>query len=152
FEIIRTAIAHGVTDIDTARCYGEAEEIIGESLRGGWRARVRLLTKIDPPDETEKLESTAAAAMVDTQVFASLHALQTDSIDVLMLRDAWPLRKANAFWDRMVQLRERGVVGVLGLSAQSPDEVLLALGNPMIGHIQMPYNILDHRWDDAGIP
>ena len=151
-EMIRTAVRHGVTDIDTARCYGEAEEVIGEALRDGWRSRVRLLSKVDPPDEAVQRDATSAAAVADAQVFASLQALRTDMLDVVMLREAWPLRGANAFWDRMVELRDKGLIGVLGLSAQSPDEALLALKHPAIGHIQMPYNILDHRWDEAGIP
>ncbi|MBX9829358.1 MAG: aldo/keto reductase [Xanthobacteraceae bacterium] len=151
-EIIRTAVAHGVTDIDTARCYGEAEETIGEALSGGWRSRVRLLTKVDPPAQTAELDTAGMVALADAQVFASLHALQTDRLDVVMLRDGWPFRQANAFWDRMVALRNVGLIGTLGLSAQSPEEALLALRNPAIGHIQMPYNILDHRWDAAGVP
>lgn len=151
-EMIRTAIRHGVTDIDTARCYGDAEEIVGEALRDGWRSRARLLTKVDPPHETAGLDTAAATALADAQVFASLRSLRTESLDVVMLREAWPLRHANAFWDRLVELRDKGLIGVLGLSAQSPEEALLALENPSIAHIQLPYNILDHRWDDGGVP
>jgi spore coat polysaccharide biosynthesis protein SpsF (cytidylyltransferase family)/aryl-alcohol dehydrogenase-like predicted oxidoreductase len=151
-EMIRTAIRHGVTDIDTARCYGEAEDIVGEALHGGWRSRVRLLTKVDPPSESAQLDAATSAAMIDAQVFASLRALQTDSLDVVMLREAWPLRRANACWDRLVQLRDKGLIGMLGLSAQSPEEALLALKDLEIGHIQLPYNILDHRWEEAGVP
>jgi spore coat polysaccharide biosynthesis protein SpsF (cytidylyltransferase family)/aryl-alcohol dehydrogenase-like predicted oxidoreductase len=151
-EIIRTAIAHGVTDIDTARCYGEAENIIGEALRGGWRSRVRILTKVDPPPPGAGLAPATSAAIADSQVFASLHALRADMLDVVMIREAWPLRCSNAFWDRLLQLREQGVIGAIGLSAQTPEEALLALANPAVGHIQMPYNILDHRWEAAGVP
>jgi spore coat polysaccharide biosynthesis protein SpsF len=148
--MVRSAIAHGVTDIDTARCYGDAEEVIGEALRGGWRSRVRLLTKVDPPAEGE---STADALRhADDQVLASLRALRSDTLDVVMLREAWPLRRANAFWDRMLELRAKGTIGTLGLSAQTPKEALLALADPQIGHIQLPYNILDYRWHEAGVP
>lgn len=150
-EMIRTAVRHGVTDIDSARCYGDAEEIIGEALRDGWRSRVRLLTKIDLPIK-RTIDSAAAAAMVDAQAFASLRALRTDTLDVVMVREIWPLREANAFWDRLLQLRDNGIIGVLGLSAQSPEETLLGLAIPEIGHIQLPCNILDYRWNDAQVP
>jgi aryl-alcohol dehydrogenase-like predicted oxidoreductase len=121
-------------------------------LQDGWRSRVRLLTKVDPPIEGAKLDSATAAAMADAQVFASLRALQSDTLDVVMVREAWLLREANAFWDRLVELGNRGIIGVLGLSAQSPEEALLALAIPAIGHLQLPYNILDYRWDEAQVP
>ena len=151
-RMVRTAIDYGVTDIDTARCYGSAEPKIGHALRNGWRSRVRLLSKIDPPLENAAIRSDAAAcsAIVDAQVFASLHALRSDDLDVVMLREAWPLKGRNAVMDRLLELKARGVIGIIGLSAQSPDEAILALDHPAIEHIQLPFNLLDHRWSDEG--
>lgn len=149
-RMIRTAIEHGVTDLDTARCYGNAEDKLGHALRNGWRSRVRLLSKIDPPAENAAIRSDAAAcaALVDAQVFASLHALRAEYLDVLMLREAWPLAGRNAIMDRLDELKARGVIGAIGLSAQSPDEAILALKHASIEHLQVPFNLLDHRWRD----
>jgi spore coat polysaccharide biosynthesis protein SpsF (cytidylyltransferase family)/aryl-alcohol dehydrogenase-like predicted oxidoreductase len=150
-RMARTAIDHGVTDIDTARCYGNAEAKLGHALRNGWRYRVRLLSKIDPPAENAAICSDAAActALVDAQVFASLHALRTEHLDVVMLREAWPLSRQNAILDRLEKLKARGIIGAIGLSAQSPEEGVLALKHASIGHLQIPFNVLDRRWRDG---
>ena len=47
-EMVRRAIAHGVTTLDTARGYGEAEKVLGAALAGAWRSRVEVVTKLGP--------------------------------------------------------------------------------------------------------
>lgn len=150
-RMVRTAIEYGVTDLDTARCYGNAEDKLGHALRNGWRSRVRLLSKIDPPAENAAIRSDAAAcaALVDAQVYASLHSLRAEYLDVVMLREAWPLTGGSAIMDRLEELKARGLIGAIGLSAQSPDEAILALKHASIEHLQVPFNLLDHRWRDT---
>ena len=45
-EIVRTAINHGITLIDTAQAYRNSEEIIGQALKDGYRDRCFLATKV----------------------------------------------------------------------------------------------------------
>ena len=47
-SMVRDAIGHGVTTLDTARAYGDAEEVLGQSLTGAWRSRAEVITKLDP--------------------------------------------------------------------------------------------------------
>src|SRR5258708_36123447 len=47
-RMVRAAIAHGVKTLDTARAYGEAEAVLGEALKGTWRARGEGITKTHP--------------------------------------------------------------------------------------------------------
>jgi aryl-alcohol dehydrogenase-like predicted oxidoreductase len=46
---------------------------------------------------------------------------------------------------------QSGTIQRLGVSVQSPAEAKQALASHHVVHIQMPFNILDWRWREAGI-
>lgn len=150
--LVREAISRGVDVFDTARAYGSAEHVLGEALKpfGG---RIRVVTKLDPminlDHDATRLEVRNA---VDASVFRSCRELNTDSIPVLLLH-RWTHRKRynHAIWERLLELKAEGVIGRLGVSATSPEEGIEALEDPDVNVIQMPFNILDHRWQAAGI-
>lgn len=70
-RLLHGALDLGINVIDTARAYGEAEEIIGRALQGRRREFV-LVTKAVPDRVEESLTE-------------SLQRLRTDYVDVLML-------------------------------------------------------------------
>jgi spore coat polysaccharide biosynthesis protein SpsF (cytidylyltransferase family)/aryl-alcohol dehydrogenase-like predicted oxidoreductase len=148
-RIIHIAIDHGVTFIDTARAYGAAESRIGAALDSGYRGRATIATKLDTlanlADEVSEADATRA---VDASVFRSCRELGVRQLDVLMLHD-WAHRRRfrERVWQRLLQLREEGVIGMLGASVYSPPEAFEALSDADIGHIQLPYNLLDWRWN-----
>ena len=150
-RIIHIAIDHGVTFIDTARAYGAAESRIGAALDSGYRGRATIATKLDTlanlADEVSEADATRA---VDASVFRSCRELGVRHLDVLMLHD-WAHRRRfrERVWQRLLQLRAEGVIGVLGASVYSPPDALEALGDAEIGHIQLPYNLLDWRWNSG---
>jgi spore coat polysaccharide biosynthesis protein SpsF len=61
--------------------------------------------------------------------------------------DAW----GGAAWSRLVALREQGVIGSLGVSVYEPKEAIQALEDSEIKHLQVPFNVLDHRWRSSRI-
>ena len=48
--MLKTAIGNGVVYIDTARAYGNSEDVIGQALDLGWSGRARVITKLSPQD------------------------------------------------------------------------------------------------------
>src|SRR5262249_6998070 len=58
----------------------------------------------------------------------------------------------GAIWQRLKDHLAQGAVRALGVSVQSPAEALDALADSAVRHIQMPFNLLDWRWQDAGLP
>lgn len=147
--IVRTAIRSGVAELDTARAYGVSEAVLGQALRGGWRARARLLTKLDPlSDCPDGAPARTVESFVDASVFRSCRELGTDRVDTLMLHRAEHRTEWNgAAWQRLGQLRDEGVIGALGVSVQSPQQLAEVLDDPDVAHIQLPFNLLDGRWD-----
>ncbi|MDO9438419.1 aldo/keto reductase [Hydrogenophaga sp.] len=150
--MIKAAIANGVTMLDTARAYGTSEEVIGESLKDGWQGRAEIVTKLSPlsqcPDDAGE---AFVHALVDASIFQSLSSLKTTSLDVLLLHRAEHLSQWHgAAWHRLQAHQEAGRVRRLGVSVQNPLELARVLQEPSVSHIQLPCNLVDWRWDEAG--
>jgi len=146
--MVRDAIAHGVTTLDTARTYGDAEEVLGQSLTGAWRSRAEVITKLDPLAGLSVLaDRVTVETAVDASIERSCDALGTNRLHTLLLHrwqhhDAWE----GVAWRRLLALRDRGTIGAFGASLYSPAEALQALKDPDIKSLQIPFNLLDQRW------
>jgi len=152
-EIVHTAIERGIRWIDTARDYRYAERRIGQAVDGASARDVQIITKLDPlrdvPSDAPPASAVAAAV---ASLAASREALRRDRIDALLLhravhRTAWH----GEVWRFLRAERDAGRIVRLGVSVQSPQEALAVLADYDVEHIQLPFNILDHRWNAAGI-
>jgi aryl-alcohol dehydrogenase-like predicted oxidoreductase len=149
-RLVRRAADAGVSAFDTARAYGDAEERLGEALRG---RKVRTTTKLSPLGE---LSETAARqdvrAAVDASIEASLAALKRDSLDCLLLhRAAHMTAFGGAVWERLHEHVAQGKIAALGVSVQNPAEARQALSDSAVRHLQLPFNLFDWRWRGAGV-
>ena len=144
-DIVHCAIDHGVTHIDTARLYGESEARLGATLSGGWREQVQVVTKL-VPIETD--DDGAACAAAEQSVARSLAALRDTALDTLLLHDAATRCAARgAVWRRLLDFKRDGIIRRLGISVQSRTEFEQAIADPDVELIQLPFNMLDWRWD-----
>lgn len=151
-RMVRSAIAHGVTALDTARAYGDAELVLGEALSGAWRSRVDVITKLDPlASLTENATVNEVRVAVDDSVRRSCEALRSKTLSTLLLHrsshhNAW----RGTAWRRLLELRDDGTIGNLGASVYEPSEALELLQDAAITHLQIPMNVLDWRWRESG--
>jgi aryl-alcohol dehydrogenase-like predicted oxidoreductase len=155
-EILSLAVDQGVRLFDTARAYGRSEERIGRFLRtlGVGTERIDVITKLDPlNDLNPTVSSSEVTARVKESVEASRSALGVPALQTLLLH-RWEHRRSygGAIWATLAEMRERGAIGVLGASVSTPLEALDCLADPDIGHLQVPVNCVDWRWDEAGVP
>lgn len=137
-DILETAIAHGVTWIDTAAAYGNSETVIGKAFNDDAKSGALITTKLAPAVTTAK--------DAEQSVQDSLDKLDLKNLPYLLLH-RWSQRKTPA-WDALLKLQQDKKIGILGVSIQSPLEGLEALDDQAIRFIQLPFNILDGRWDD----
>mgnify|MGYP001451523227 CR=1 FL=1 len=152
-SLIHKAIGYGLNSIDTARGYGDAECRVGEALKGGLTGKVRVVTKLDPLAWLEPNQSAASiSAAVEASVYRSCRELGLGQLPVLLLH-RWEHRHAynDSIWQKLLEMKEKKVIGLLGASVQSPKEALEALADPEINLVQLPFNILDWRWRKAGV-
>jgi spore coat polysaccharide biosynthesis protein SpsF len=152
--LVRSAIRHGVTQIDTAQAYPGSEARLGAALSDGWASRVQVITKLSPlADVPADASEHDVEKAVDASIAASRQRLGLSRLPVLLLHRASHLRDWNgAAWRQLLRLRMEGHIGQLGVSVQSVEEAQVALAVTGVHHIQLACNILDTRWNDAGIP
>ncbi len=148
--LVRNAIEYGVNWIDTARGYGLSEQRVGEALLDGWQSRTRVVTKLDPLTHLSAESSVSCVeSAVSQSLFASMHALGVKKLDVLLLH-RWQHRKSHKgkIWGLLVAQKKQGLINELGASIYNPDEAIEALSDMDVSHLQIPFNLLDHRWLD----
>ncbi|TDQ84275.1 aryl-alcohol dehydrogenase-like predicted oxidoreductase [Dongia mobilis] len=153
-SLLHRAAEIGVRQFDTARNYGRSEERVGDALAGLGSAAPAVVTKLDPfffvPADAPEW---AVRSAVQASVFASCRALRTRHLPVLLLHLAHTRTSWNgAAWRCLLEMRDQGIIGRLGISVQNAIEAEQAIGDPDVEQIQLPANILDHRWRQAGIP
>lgn len=150
-RLVARAADAGITKFDTARAYGDSEERLGEALRT--RRAVRTITKLSPLTELAADASRSdVRAAVDASLALSMQALGRPAIDCLLLHRAQHMTAfGGAIWERLIERLEDGSVLALGVSVQSPEEALAALACTDVTHMQLPFNVLDWRWRDAGV-
>jgi aryl-alcohol dehydrogenase-like predicted oxidoreductase len=129
-RLLRTAAALGVTHVDTARAYGESEHRIGAA----GVSSLRVVTKVAPQvDDPEAVRASVARSRAE---------LGGRPFTLLLHRAA----DAPAAWDTLREFADRGVADRIGVSVQSPAELLGVLDRPGLGYVQLPGNLLDRRW------
>lgn len=150
-DMIKVAIGEGMQALDTAAAYERSEELIGSVMATGWSGRCKVITKLSPLSEiSDSASEQEVAAKVEAGVLRSLLSLRQSRIDTLLLHrvkhlTAW----GGAAWRTLLGMQANGQIGTLGVSVQSPDELLFALNVPNVIHIQLPFNLLDHRWKSS---
>lgn len=147
-QIIRQAITEGIEYIDTAAAYGDSEKVIAKALKNGWSNRVKVITKLRPFDDGDlvRSENSSLYLKVRNSFLQSCVNLGVERIHTLMLHRAQHL-KNDIIFSELKKIKAEGLIQKIGVSVQSPEELRFVLHNEDISTIQMPYNILDNRWD-----
>ena len=153
-KIFQAAYAAGVAQIDTARGYGDSELAIGWFMHEHPEMRFRVITKLSPMAELDA-DSTASSvlAMVDDSVRTSMDRLGQRPLATVMLHRASHFYAWGGLaWRRLQELQRQGDINALGVSVQDPRELAWALAEDAVSIIQLPFNLLDWRWQDAREP
>ncbi|HRR40871.1 MAG TPA: aldo/keto reductase [Syntrophales bacterium] len=146
-QIVQAAWESGITEFDTAQAYGNSEEVLGRALKElGFAGRARILSKFEP-----NLDHGSYRSLTDS-LDQTLHRLGIPSIDGMMLHREELLEK----WEHGLSticrnLVRSGRVREIGISVYSPEMALKGLRTDGISLVQIPSNILDRRFERAGI-
>jgi spore coat polysaccharide biosynthesis protein SpsF len=150
-HILKSAMASRIETIDTARAYGDAERRIGLALPPPMQ--VEIVTKLEPLDSITATASPATAVSLARQSLRfSRAALGRDRLDALLLhRPGHRLAWQGAIWTHLKSERDAGGIGRIGVSVQTPGEAKAALTDPGVAQLQLPFNLLDGRWQASGV-
>lgn len=142
---LRAGIDAGMTHIDTAEMYGEAEAIVGEAV-AGMREEVFLVSKVVPANATRRGTVRACEQ--------SLKRLGTDRLDCLLLHwpGSHPLEETIAGFE---DLRRGGKILSWGLSnfdVPDLDRALRIAGPYRIACNQVLYHLGERAIEHAVLP
>lgn len=134
-ELFAAARELGVNLIDTAPAYGSSEERIGRLMKAeGWfgsRASWIVSTKAGEFFSGGESSYDFRPETIEASVMESCRRLGTDYLDIVLLHahrnDVEVMREQGAF-EALLALRRKGVIRAAGLSAQTVEGGLMALG------------------------
>ncbi len=106
---LRRGIDLGMTHIDTAEMYGDAELVIAEAIAGR-RDDLFLVSKVLPSNASRRGTITACER--------SLARLKTDRLDCYLLhwRGSYPLAETVAAFEELVSAPEKSAAGASAIS------------------------------------
>jgi aryl-alcohol dehydrogenase-like predicted oxidoreductase len=143
-EILNTASLLGVNRLDTAMAYGDAESAIGRCDSG----RFQIITKVSKVDA----EPGCFGSNLDSMVSKSLMHLGTHQIYGLLLHLPSQLfcSEGGEIYDGLLQLKSRRKVEKIGCSVYEIQELEQIINTYDVDIVQLPYNILDQRFEESG--
>jgi len=142
---LRRGIDLGMTHIDTAEMYGDAELVVADAIAGR-RDEVFLVSKALPSNASRRGAITACDR--------SLKRLKTDRLDCYLLhwRGSYPLAETVAAFDELVSAGKIRSWGVSNFDTDDLDELLDVAGEGKIACNQVLYHLQERAIEHAVIP
>jgi diketogulonate reductase-like aldo/keto reductase len=142
---LRRGIDLGMTHIDTAEMYGDAELVVAEAIAGK-RDDIFLVSKVLPSNASRRGTITACER--------SLKRLKTDRLDCYLLhwRGSYPLSETVAAFEELVAAGKIKSWGVSNFDADDLDEMLGVAGKGKIACNQVLYHLQERAIEHAVIP
>jgi diketogulonate reductase-like aldo/keto reductase len=142
---LRRGIDLGMTHIDTAEMYGDAELVIAEAIAGR-RNDIFLVSKVLPSNASRR--GTVAACE------RSLKRLQSDHLDCYLLhwRGSYPLEETVAAFEELVGAGKIRSWGVSNFDVDDLDEIRELAGEGRIACNQVLYHLKERAIEHAVIP
>lgn len=142
---LRRGIELGMTHLDTAEMYGDAELVIAEAV-AGQRDKVFLVSKVVPSNASRK--GTIAACE------RSLKRLKTDYLDCYLLhwRGSYPLAETVAAFEELERSGKIRAFGVSNFDVDDLDEMRQVAGDGRIACNQVLYHLKERAIEHAVIP
>ena len=142
---LQRGIELGMTHIDTAEMYGDAELVIADAI-AGMRDEVFLVSKVLPSNASRRGTITACER--------SLKRLKTDRLDCYLLhwRGSYPLSETVAAFEELERAGKIRSWGVSNFDADDLDELLKVSGEGKIACNQVLYHLKERAIEHAVIP
>jgi diketogulonate reductase-like aldo/keto reductase len=142
---LRRGIDLGMTHIDTAEMYGDAELVVADAMAGK-RDGIFLVSKVLPSNASRRGTITACDR--------SLKRLKTDRLDCYLLhwRGSYPLAETVAAFEELVSAGKIRSWGVSNFDADDLNEMLAVAGKGKIACNQVLYHLQERAIEHAVIP
>jgi diketogulonate reductase-like aldo/keto reductase len=142
---LRRGVDLGMTHIDTAEMYGDAELVIADAIEGR-RDELFLVSKVLPSNASRRGSVTACER--------SLKRLKTDRLDCYLLhwRGSYSFEETVAAFDELMSAGKIGSWGVSNFDVDDLDALLDVAGEGAIACNQVLYHLQERAIEHAVIP
>lgn len=135
-RILQFAVANGITVLDTASGYGNAEEVLGQNDV----SKFKIVSKFITPSADNSIEK---------QFQNSLNQLQVKNLYGYLAHRPAEILNDKQQWKTIKDFQQKGWVEKIGFSLNTPEELQALLNKNFIPDlIQVPYNYLDNRFEN----
>ena len=136
-EILSLAENNGISFLDTAPTYGNAEYKLGNLEISDWN----VVTKVKTGNTISTNDSFYES------VEASLNRLKIDNLYAVLIHNPKLFfePQINRLLNQLSDLKEKGLIKKIGVSVYDSVEVDFILGNFDVDIIQLPFNVIDGR-------
>ena len=133
----------GINYFETSPTYGFSQEILGEYLKKK-REKVILSSKVGLENYYKK--KNFSKKFINKQIFKILKELKTDYIDFIKLYNPDPKdTNLSEGYEELRRLQEKGLIKYIGVSLQSPIDLIKFNKNLKFDIAQCNFNLLDLR-------
>ena len=142
---LRRGVDLGMTHIDTAEMYGDAELVIADAIAGR-RDDIFLVSKVLPSNASRRGTIMACER--------SLKRLKTDRLDCYLLhwRGSYPFSETVAAFEQLVAAGKIRSWGVSNFDADDLEEMLAVAGQGKIACNQVLYHLNERAIEHAVVP
>ena len=142
---LRRGIDLGMTHIDTAEMYGDAEPVVAEAIAGR-RDDIFLVSKVLPSNASRRGTISACER--------SLQRLKTDRLDCYLLhwRGSYPLAETVAAFEELASAGKIKSWGVSNFDTDDLNEMLAVAGQGKIACNQVLYHLQERAIELAVMP
>lgn len=145
-KIMECAAAHGVNCLDTASAYGDSEEVLGQVLQElGMADKIVVVTKV--PAMNDNLSPKQADSFIEEALKASLKRLQLEVLPICLFHQ----ERNTVYAESLIRMKKKGMIKHIGISVNSPAAALDAIRFGHFEALQIPTNLLDHRYYASGV-
>lgn len=135
-NILKCAAENGISFLDTASAYGNAETVLGKNDLSAFNI-------------VSKYISIAPGKSIEDQLQQSLEHLQVKNLYGYLAHRPVEILNDTAQWNTLKALQEKGLVKKIGFSLNTTEELQALLDKDFIPNlVQVPYNYLDNRFED----
>lgn len=152
-EAVFTAVDNGINFIDVSPYYGhlKAETVLGKALKDIPRDKYYLSTKVGRYGKDGVNTWDYSAERAQASVYESMERLNVDHIDLINVHDVefTDLQKvAEETLPALVELRDKGVVGHVGITDLQPENLKWLVENTPDGTIETILNFCHYCLND----
>lgn len=136
-NIVECSLKNDINYFDTAQSYGDSEIVLGNAFKElAVESKVNVITKLSPNFKLANVTKDLKKSLLNLNIKCAwgllLHRFDDKLINV-------------EFSLKIQELKNIKLIKYFGVSIYRPEDALLALNNPIIDIIQVPFNILDRR-------